>query len=328
MISDMQYAEFSKDAYNTYTEADVAAGNASFTMKDDSNWKVLKVSKDEATGYYGAAYLNEATGEIVVAYRGTQELGDVIPDIQIGVSNVPNQYDAAKQFYDEIADLAQGLGSPQPTITGHSLGGALGQLVGASTGTTTYTYNAPGVKGILENHPEMAGDGNYSNISNYNAQYDVISEFGTQIGNIHELSVSSFSGIPSFMEPVVAEFLGATGVAYFGYSQHSIDSIVNGTSGYSEFLVKTGAGSIEVLTETYSKMVEAAGAAAQYVSKVGEELGQALAEKAQQLINEAIEVGNALAEEAWKDVIQTIDKIGVPGTVYLMNSSFIYCPQN
>ena len=117
------------------------------------------------------------TGEITVAYRGTDSLNDMlVSDLGGVVAGVyQTQYGDAKKFYDAIT--AQ-YGS-NVTITGHSLGGGLAQLVAANYGKTAYTFNAPGML------PYINSNDNWDKITNYVIMNDYVGNFGDHFGNTY-----------------------------------------------------------------------------------------------------------------------------------------------
>lgn len=146
----------------------------------NADWEILNIkdkniTTNPETGFAAVAYRNKNSGEIVIAYRGTdiKEAADLQNDISIAIGKTPKQYQDAILFYDEVAKK---YGKGNIILTGHSLGGALAQLVGAETGATTVTYNAPGVVHLL---PEIginssASPSSYSNITNYNIANDIL----------------------------------------------------------------------------------------------------------------------------------------------------------
>lgn len=95
------------------------------------------------SGMQAAAYKNVNTGEIVIAYRGTElNADDLWQDIMIATGLAPSdQFADADKFYQAV----QTQYGSNITITGHSLGGGLAQMIGSKYGNTTYTYNAPGL---------------------------------------------------------------------------------------------------------------------------------------------------------------------------------------
>lgn len=103
-------------------------------------WELLYTSNPNSFDYQGYAFKNYLTGEIVIANRGTEPAasGDRLADWQMGVDQLPDQYQYARQFYFDV--LAASKGAPI-TITGHSLGGSLTQLLAAETGLPAVTFN-------------------------------------------------------------------------------------------------------------------------------------------------------------------------------------------
>lgn len=110
-------------------------------------YKWLDTSTDNATGFRAEAYQNVHSGEIVIAYRGTENEGGVKADLQLAARK-PEQLKYAKAFCDSICDRYP---HSQVTLTGHSLGGALVQMVDAERiaegkgQLSGITFAAPGV---------------------------------------------------------------------------------------------------------------------------------------------------------------------------------------
>ena len=157
-----------------------------------AGWNRLSIpSLTNDAGYYGAAFRNDATGEIVVAHRGTEALsfdGDWTSNIQMGRDRLPDQYQYAREFLDRVQRDNAGA---EVTITGHSLGGALAQLTAAETGLNATTFNPYGANDLIPALNERYGlnldpNGTYDNISNYRALFDPVSVLpgSTQIGNM------------------------------------------------------------------------------------------------------------------------------------------------
>jgi putative lipase involved disintegration of autophagic bodies len=130
-------------------------------------------------GFWGCLYVNEATKECIVAFKGTGSakvskaamedddlhdfnrknndhanpnhsiVGDLTADLKLMVGVIPNQAStAAKLFKRSMAVY-----SPEEytyTLTGHSLGGYLAQVVSYWYNFPCVTFNAPGAWGDLQ----------------------------------------------------------------------------------------------------------------------------------------------------------------------------------
>lgn len=176
MTSIIDLAQLSKSAY---AESGAPEG-----------WERLPIDVPNNTGYYGAAFVKrDATGlitELVVAHRGSElsTIEDIQTNLDMASSEVPGQYDYAKQLLSSALDYVS-LNAPQAniTITGHSLGGAIAQLQGAETGLPVVTFNAYGAGNLIPEFLNQYGDpsgriatGDYSNISNYRTLMDGVSQ--------------------------------------------------------------------------------------------------------------------------------------------------------
>ena len=115
--------------------------------------------------------------DVVISYRGSDSALDWgIDDLQIALGLSPSQKAGALNFYNSIINNDLVSSSVQITLTGHSLGGALTQLVAAETGAYAVTFNAPG----------MAEQANIStgNIVNYVNLNDFIGCYGEHVGEV------------------------------------------------------------------------------------------------------------------------------------------------
>ncbi|MFO1204712.1 MAG: calcium-binding protein [Burkholderiales bacterium] len=119
-----------------------------------ADYRVVKQYSDIETGLSVTLFECLTDKHKLVAVRGTEvaDLGDIENDIllSIGLSKALPQQVALNAKVQEWLD--SGLLSPGFTVIGHSLGGFLATGLTAALGSqvgNVYTYNAPGVGGIL-----------------------------------------------------------------------------------------------------------------------------------------------------------------------------------
>lgn len=109
-----------------------------------------------------AAVYEKQGGGTAVAFRGTNVEGtastiqDVLDDVNLGLGwNLP-RYREAEHFMRHV------VGKPGVVITGHSLGGAIAQVIGNRLRLRIATFNAPGVgtiatRNLSDANPIMFG---------------------------------------------------------------------------------------------------------------------------------------------------------------------------
>lgn len=203
-------------------------------------WSIVDTSAQSMgpsdKGFAAVTFKNQSTGEIVIAYRGTDEFGDASNNfVQLALQNdVPGQLIEA-QAYLELTQRKFGV---TPVVVGHSLGGALAQLVSAFDATVSaFTYNAPGVyeiykaklNALTNGTSEPAAAESFTRINNTNMSLDVVSDVGKQMGSMINYPPSSLEGL-TFFGALMASFANPTiGVLIFGNSalgQHYMDRVL------------------------------------------------------------------------------------------------------
>ncbi|WP_426416897.1 lipase family protein [Aestuariirhabdus sp. LZHN29] len=111
------------------------------------------------SGFYAYALTRSGPDgpEAVIAFRGTDQIlgsgTDMGVDWELSVSNGYHpQFEQALQFtLDVFMELAQSAGrSPLVYVTGHSLGGALAQIVSSVFALPGYTFDAPGALSLSQ----------------------------------------------------------------------------------------------------------------------------------------------------------------------------------
>ncbi len=127
-------------------------------------WELIEQA-DKDSGMQAGVYKSSETGEIALAFRGTEacpadevfscslteEFLDLAADALLAVGKVDEQFDHAFEFAKDVADRYQ---DRKITVTGHSLGGGLAQAIGASLGLETFAFNsAPVPEEFFDDYP-------------------------------------------------------------------------------------------------------------------------------------------------------------------------------
>ncbi|GIT97918.1 RHS repeat-associated core domain-containing protein [Sulfurovum sp. TSL1] len=140
--------------------------------------------RDEASGFKAGVYRNTNTGEVTLAFAGTEDWRDGRTDVASALGQFPKQFvlalTAAKKFNNAMK-------GKDTALTGHSLGGGLAALSSTRTGIEAKTYNAMGInRSLIANLPT-------SQIDNYYVKGEILTSFQnatfapTALGNQHEI---------------------------------------------------------------------------------------------------------------------------------------------
>ena len=130
-------------------------------------YKVVKSVDNKDTGFHAEVLANG--NDVIVAYRGTdQPIGiDGINDFAMARKNIPAQATDAIKVYDQVK---QDYPNSDVTVTGHSLGGSLSQIVSSVRGCDAVTFNAYGTKDMFKDPASIKEN----NIVNYVNEMDGI----------------------------------------------------------------------------------------------------------------------------------------------------------
>jgi hypothetical protein len=151
-------AKMSGDAYTKNapqhifdSSGNIGAGNVLWSPSVPDEQVAQSADDPDFQAY---TYVNSDSSQVVIAFRGTA-LGKTwatnIASFSSGIPTAPlikMVGDASKLLAHVVADHP----GAQITLTGHSLGGAIAQILGAASGYSTVAFNAPGA-GILKNSP-------------------------------------------------------------------------------------------------------------------------------------------------------------------------------
>jgi len=143
MITTSQYAEIANAVYNIGTDGNWVVDGFQTTLFEEGGWGSTR------TKFKGCVYAKEDTRDVVVALQGTvpSKFGDLYADLQIVLGILPQYCGAAERLYQRALKRYHGWGI---TLTGHSLGGGLAQVVGHWTGCPFVSFNAPGMWGDIQ----------------------------------------------------------------------------------------------------------------------------------------------------------------------------------
>lgn len=97
----------------------------------------MKTASGRLDGFQAATFARG--GDVVVVFRGTAQAMDVVADAKLGTGMNSTYFDAGEEFAEPYQ------GKSNVVVTGHSLGGAIAQIVANRGGFVMATFNAPGV---------------------------------------------------------------------------------------------------------------------------------------------------------------------------------------
>ncbi|UZW60078.1 XVIPCD domain-containing protein [Lysobacter enzymogenes] len=198
-IRSLHYAELSEAAY---TLPDMMQDGTRKVLINDATYKLLEVAENKSSGYQGAVFQKEDSGEIVVAHRGTEFKDEFIDDVLradggMVATRANQQTKDASALTERAMEIARKQGVPV-TVTGHSLGGCLAQITAAKYGLHGETFNAYGAASLNQRIPEggrdvvnhvMAADfvssasHHYGEVKVYASRHDIATLSGAGYGN-------------------------------------------------------------------------------------------------------------------------------------------------
>ena len=181
--------------YDLSRFSEIAYGNA----VAQPGWHELSIQPAGfAVGFQAKAVATSSGDRVVIAFAGTNELADWLgPNPSFISPSGPTQ--EMRKFVQDAVEFVRSAHSLYPNasieFTGHSLGGALAQLMADRLGVSATTFNAPGSAGMrtaletallpldavrqsLVNREQGLG----SAIVNYRNYGDLVSTIGSQIG--------------------------------------------------------------------------------------------------------------------------------------------------
>ncbi|WP_159076069.1 calcium-binding protein [Microvirgula aerodenitrificans] len=202
------------------------------------------VSPPTGSGLFAVAYMNEATKEVVVAFRGTDGQGDLSADSTFVTGGWSPQFTEAVVFTaniksnSRVASLFSDKRGYKLLSTGHSLGGGIAQIIGKMFSLSGSTFEAPGATKVTE-HAQYTllktryapdADGQIAaDFINYRAENSIISGTGTPIGlqqnmvNLNEAGAVGFASVALIFAGVTTGGAGGLVAGLLGYAGVNID---------------------------------------------------------------------------------------------------------
>lgn len=192
MVSHYHCALFSKLVYESpeYISTHLPEG-----------WRLAKHTEIKR-GYFAAVFISG--NNLILAHRGTDEAVDSVSNILIYLNTIPTQAIIATYFTDSVVDEHS---NKRITHTGHSLGGAIAELIALKTGTKAISFDAPGIKKIADKFLKFIPH-DLTQITSYLAAPNLVNSVGEHI-----------------TDPIMIRFLTAIqpGIGFVDYIQYSLD---------------------------------------------------------------------------------------------------------
>lgn len=185
-------AAAASDAYKDRPQSDVDKQKQVFLSGHE--YQVLDYKADSTTGFHATAYIEKTSGEIIIAYRGTDPdfkhhtrttVQDALVDATMVKDKVNLQKNAADAFTQEVLSKAQALGISKDhvTVAGHSLGGTLAEIEASERGLRGVTFNAFGAVDLGYGVPPGGHQ-----VTNYVMAGDVVSAASRHFGEVKVLA--------------------------------------------------------------------------------------------------------------------------------------------
>ncbi len=218
-VSVLEYATLSEDIYNNYKASEPRKPKISLKFafgdwKDVTNELGIYPFINYHHSFFARLYVRKLRGQrspnaAVIAYRGTliNYSGNLLDDLEIGVGHLPHDEPLARAFYINAVQYIYSHGL-HPRFTGHSLGGALAQLVAINSRKRppVVTFNSPGIGKLVHKS-------DYYYIHNYNSKDGLINKVGTTEGHVSKLDVRQGKILKEYSKWLLEDTHTLTGLA-------------------------------------------------------------------------------------------------------------------
>ena len=180
------------DAYSNRSQGQVTENQT--VSLNGHEYTVFGYKDDPTTGFHATAYRDSATGDIIIAYRGTDPdikghtrttFQDAAVDATMVKAQINLQEASAEIFTKEMLNKAHALAisNDDVTVAGHSLGGTLAEIESWKFGLHGATFNAYGAASLIYRVPEGGHQ-----LTNYVIAGDVVSAASHHFGETNVLA--------------------------------------------------------------------------------------------------------------------------------------------
>ena len=139
----------SPDGYHNATAAELQKLGLSSDMLEHP----IDPNTNKATQFRAAVFIDDKTGDPLVAYQGTASGEDVGVDVDQGLGRRTFYYDRAQKIASRVAESPSGKSA---RLTGHSLGGGMASAGSQASGLPATTFNPAGLHARTVPHPVAA----------------------------------------------------------------------------------------------------------------------------------------------------------------------------
>ena len=200
IMNNFNYTRFPSHLIYALLSSHVYSTNIDIKLRD---WRINEIFKDETSGFYSVLYENNQTGQMILAFRGTNHKPGWIVDVCETYLNELNvQYESCYNATKTAVNISREKGF-ELSMTGHEFGAYLAELSLLFSHSILYenvraiTFESPGTKEIFHkiieaNHSEKSLDINSFNIITYLHEPNSINTCNHHLGRVVYINSSIY----------------------------------------------------------------------------------------------------------------------------------------